>query len=80
MPPPTLWATFQTETISPRSFCDHQCTMVRPQGGQPMPCAQPFRNRSTNMMPMLEVAQCIVPIMNMMPAESTGREHTLLIF
>ncbi len=37
MPPPTLCAQFHTETIPPRSFCDHQCTMVRPHGGQPIP-------------------------------------------
>ena len=40
--PPTLCAMFQVETVSPRSFVLNQCTMVLPQGGQPMPCTQPL--------------------------------------
>ena len=40
--PPTLCATFQVETVRPRSLTLNQCTMVLPQGGQPMPCTQPF--------------------------------------
>jgi len=34
---------FHTETVSPRSRVLNQCTMVLPQGGQPMPCTQPLR-------------------------------------
>ena len=37
MPPPTLWSHVPDRDDFARSFCDHQCTMVRPQGGQPMP-------------------------------------------
>src|SRR5262245_10184069 len=40
--PPTLCATFQVDTTSPRSVRPNQCTIVLPQGGQPMPCTQPF--------------------------------------
>ena len=62
MPPPTLCAQFHTETIPPRSFCDHQCTMVRPHGGQPIPWNQPQRNSSTNIIMMLDVAHGTKPI------------------
>lgn len=67
-PPPTLWAQFQMETMPPRSFCDHQCTMVRPHGGQPMPWNQPHRNSRTNMMAMLEVAHGTKPMNNITAA------------
>src|SRR5574343_1241704 len=71
-PPPTLWAQFQIETIWPRSFCDHQCTIVRPHGGQPMPWNQPFRNSRQNMIETLEVAQGTKPISRKMEAESSN--------
>src|SRR5690606_21405247 len=62
IPPPTLWAQFHTDTIPPRSFCDHQWTMVRPHGGHPIPWNQPQINSSTNITAMLEVAQGTKPI------------------
>jgi hypothetical protein len=46
-PPPTLCATFQIETVTPRSLVLHQCTMVLPHGGQPMPLNQPLSVCST---------------------------------
>ena len=64
-----MWATFHTETTLPRSFCDHQWTMVRPLGGQPMPWAQPLMKSRTNMMATLEVAQCANPKMNITGVE-----------
>ena len=68
-PPPTLCAVFQIETMLPRSLCDHQCTIVRPQGGQPMPWNQPFRNSRQNMMGMLDVAQGTKPMSRKIEAE-----------
>jgi hypothetical protein len=70
-PPPTLCATFHTETTPPRSFCDHQCTMVRPLGGQPMPWAQPLMNSRMNIMVTLDVAHGAKPKMNITPAETS---------
>jgi len=37
-----LWATFQSETVRPRSRVLNQWTIVLPQGGQPIPWTQPF--------------------------------------
>ncbi len=45
--PPTLWATFHVETMSPRSVVLHQWTMDLPHGGQPMPLNQPLRDWRT---------------------------------
>ena len=47
--PPTLWATFQNETIVPLSFRLNQCDNVLPQAGHPMPCNQPFKKFKTTM-------------------------------
>jgi hypothetical protein len=38
-----LWDTFQSETTTPRSFGLHQCTIVLPHGGQPIPLNHPLR-------------------------------------
>ena len=43
--------------LVPRSLVENQCTMVRPQAGQPMPCTQPLRNSRVNMIATLLVAQ-----------------------
>ncbi len=60
--PPRLWAVFQTDTTEPRSVLDHQCTMVLPHGGQPMPWNQPLMKIIAKAMATLEVAQGIRPI------------------
>ena len=49
----------------PRSFFDHQCTMVLPQGGQPMPWNQPLRKIMINAMVTPEVAHGASPMMVM---------------
>ena len=43
--------------------------MVRPLGGQPMPCAHPLMNNRMNIMVTLDVAQGAKPKMNMTAAE-----------
>ena len=43
--------------------------MVRPLGGQPMPCAQPLMNSKMNIMVTLDVAQGAKPKINMTAAE-----------
>ena len=62
---------FHAETIRPRSLCDHQWTISRPQGGHPIPWNQPFKNSMMNMMAMLEVAQRVRPRVRLTAADIT---------
>ena len=39
----------------PRSFCENQCVITRPHGGQPIPWTQPIRNCVTNIMIIDEI-------------------------
>ena len=54
MPPPMLWPQFQMAILVPRSLTENQWVMVRPAGGQPMPCTQPLANMSRNMIQSAE--------------------------
>ena len=65
-----LCAVFQIDTIVPRSDLDHQCTIVRPHGGQPIPWNQPFKKIITHMMAIPEVAHGNKPIMVIQRPES----------
>ena len=69
--PPRLWAVFQMETMLPRSLLDHQCTIVLPHGGQPMPWNQPLMKIMQKAMNTPEVAHGIRPIIVMHMPDSS---------
>src|SRR5262245_64540280 len=77
-PPPMLWPTFQNDTISPRSLVLNQCTIVLPDGGQPMPCTHPFATCRRITTPSEAYSALMSPDAAMIPQESnrpSGRKY-----
>ncbi len=77
-----LCAVFHTDTTTPRSLVLNQCTMVLPQGGQPMPCTQPFsvcsatRSASDAKMPLNSPVAAMIPADRSSPS---GRKYRGLL-
>ena len=49
LPLPRVCEVFQIDILKLRSFCENQCAIMRPQGGQPIPESQPTMSISRNM-------------------------------
>ncbi len=55
IPPPKLCEVFQIAIFTPRSLSENQCVIILAHGGHPIPCTQPFRSISTNIIVTLLV-------------------------
>ena len=51
VPEPVLCEVFQIDILKLRSFCENQCAIIRPQGGQPIPESQPTANIKAKRIP-----------------------------
>jgi hypothetical protein len=73
-----LCAVFHTDTLTPRSRVLNQCTIVLPEGGQPMPCTQPFSTCTVAISASDVESAGTSPKAAMMPLESSrpsGRKY-----